>query len=302
MAKKDKKSQEAQEQVENMNPEVETMQDPTVDPTEQVEDPTETPAEGEAPANETPEEKAKRLTREANLKTAKEEYVGHKCQYVPNEDYEFHDGDIVGAVVDAKGNVLIAIRTAEGKRITKKFGSKLLRVLPELSEKKPNTRSSEPKPEITDEVRKQHRDLVGYPCTLDDLEGRVRGIQEDKRTKQIYLTIHMADGTKRHTKITNENFKPLEADDETATIRENYFNVLGQRANGGKSSPENQTISGAAMFLKGYKQLVADGKIEETENLIACIEEIVEQVKTMKGTATQPEAGQQEAAEEQPEA
>ena len=282
MAKSTKKSQvaaETKENANNVNPEVEQ---PMVQQTEpEAQEPTE-PAE--VPTDETPEQKAARLIREEQLKEAKT-YIGHKAMYVPAEDYEFHPAIVVGAVIDSKGNVLVALRTDEGgKRVTKKFGSKLLRVLDEMAERPVRSRAKQERPDITDEVIQQHRDLVGYPCELDELTGRVRGVQIDKRTKQIYLTILMDDGSKRHTKITNESFKPMEADDETATIREAYVALLNQRAMGAKSTAEKQVISFGAGFVKAYNQLVADGKIEETENLVAIIEDIVATVKAMPAT------------------
>lgn len=274
MAKTSKKTQEAIENENgNINPEAEQ-------PIE----------EQAAQQEETAEEKSARLLREENLKTAKT-YIGHKAMYVPAEDFEFYPAVVVGAVVDAKGTVLVALRTEDGKRVTKKFGSKLLRVLDEMAEKPVRKRAKAEKKPITDEDINLHREKVGLPVTLDEVEGRVRGVQVDKRTCQIYLTIHLADGSKRHTKITNENLHFGEADSETETIRANYFSVLEQRAQGSKSSPERQVQSFGAGFVKAYKQLIEAGKIEETENLIDCIEAVIEVAKSINMTqpTEQPE-------------
>ena len=226
---------------------------------------------GEQTETETPEAKAAREQREAKL-----------AEDVPAEDYEFHPAVVVGGVIDNKGNVLVALRDAEtNKRITKKYGSKLLRIFDELAEVKVRTRAKKEREDITDEVIAKHRELIGFPCTINEIEGRVRGIQIDKRTKQIYLTIHQIDGQKCHTKIDNANFSVLEADSETETIRTKYFELLEQRANGKKSTPEGQVAMYGAGFVKAYKQLVEAGKIEETENLVAIIEEICETAKKL---------------------
>ena len=236
---------------------------------------------GEQTETETPEAKAAREQREAKLAEEKQ-LVNHKAENVPAEDYEFHPAVVVGGVIDNKGNVLVALRDAEtNKRITKKYGSKLLRIFDELAEVKVRTRAKKEREDITDEVIAKHRELIGFPCTINEIEGRVRGIQIDKRTKQIYLTIHQIDGQKCHTKIDNANFSVLEADSETETIRTKYFELLEQRANGKKSTPEGQVAMYGAGFVKAYKQLVEAGKIEETENLVAIIEEICETAKKL---------------------
>lgn len=283
MAKQTKKSQEATEkEAENINNEGTEQQ--AQEATEQT------------PANETPEEKAKRLLRAEQLKEAKT-YVGHKAMYVPAEDYEFHPATVVGAVLDPKGTVLVALRTEEGKRVTKKFGSKLLRVLEEMADKPVRSRARKERTPVTEETIQLHRDQIGLPCVLDGMEGRVRGIQHDKRTCQIYLTIHLLDGTKRHTKIDNANLNIGEADEETEAIRERYNAVLAQRANGGKALPENQVQAHGAGFINAYKALIETGRIEETENLIACIEDIMATAKQLKQSVDGEQGEGQQAGE-----
>lgn len=294
MAKSSKKSQEAINEQENgnINHEAENMNN------EAMEQQAQEAQEQAAPENETPEQKSARLVREEQLKEAKT-YIGHKAMYVPAEDYEFHPATVVGAVVDSKGTVLVALRTEDGKRVTKKFGSKLLRVLDEMAEKPVRSRTKTEKQPVTDEVIAAHREKIGLPVTLDELEGRVRGVQVDKRTSQIYLTIHLADGSKRHSKMNNENLHFGEADNETETIRTAYFALLDQRAQGSKSSPERQVQAFGAGFIKAYKALVEAGKMEETENLVACIEAVMEEAKALNQTAANaaPEAPAEEAAE-----
>lgn len=292
MAKRTKKTQEAiEEENGNTNPEAENMNNEAME--QQAQEAQEQVEEQAAPENETPEQKSARLVREEQLKEAKT-YIGHKAMYVPAEDYEFHPATVVGAVLDPKGTVLVALRTEEGKRVTKKFGSKLLRVLEEMADKPVRSRAKKEKTPITEETIQLHRDQIGLPCVLDGMEGRVRGIQHDKRTCQIYLTIHLLDGTKRHTKIDNANLTIGEADEETETIRERYNAVLAQRANGGKALPENQVQAHGAGFINAYKALIEAGRIEETENLIACIEDVMATAKQLK----QSSDGEQE--EEQP--
>ena len=292
MAKQTKKSQEAIEEKEDMNQEV---MENEVAQVEQAEEQAEEQAAPE-PENETPEEKAKRLLRAEQLKEAKT-YIGHKAMYVPAEDYEFHPATVVGAVLDPKGTVLVALRTEEGKRVTKKFGSKLLRVLEEMADKPVRSRTKTEKQPVSEETIQLHRDQIGLPCVLDGMEGRVRGIQHDKRTCQIYLTIHLLDGTKRHTKIDNANLTIGEADEETEAIRERYNAVLAQRANGGKALPENQVQAHGAGFINAYKALIEAGRSEETENLIACIESVMATAKQLK-QSSDGEQGEGQPAEE----
>lgn len=273
MSKQAKKTQEATEiQNKEMNPEI---QNGAQAPAEQ----TAAPAAPET-ETETEEQKSARLVREEQLKAAKE-YIGHKAMYVPADDYEFYPATVVGATIDPKGTVLVALRTQDGKRVTKKYGSKLLRVLEEMAEKPVRNRTKIERVPVTEEVINQHRELIGLPCTIDELEGRVRGVQVDKRTAQIYLTIIMADGSKRHTKITNESFKVGVADEKTEEIRTAYFALLDQRAQGSKSSPERQVQLNGAAFIAAYKKLIEAGKIEETESLIACIEEVMDMAKAL---------------------
>lgn len=244
---------------------------------------------------ETPEAKAAREQREAKLAEVRQ-LVNHKAEYVPAEDYEFHPAVVVGGVIDNKGNVLVALRDAEtNKRVTKKYGSKLLRIFDELAEVKVRVRAKKEREDITTEAIDKHRELIGFPCTINEIEGRVRGIQIDRRTKQIYLTIHQIDGQKCHTKIGNANFSVLEADSETEAIRAKYFELLERRANGKKSTPEGQVALFGAGFIKAYKQLVEAGKIEETENLVAIIDEICEAAKKLNQANSRN--GEQENAE-----
>lgn len=274
MSKNTKKSHEASAETENNNMNLfEGQQGAGVAPSPETEQPT---AEPSAP-DLTEEQKAAKAIREEQLAAAKA-YIGHKAMYVPADDYEFYPATVVGASIDAKGIVLVALRTEDGKRVTKKYGSKLLRVLDEMADRPVRTRGKKERVPVSDEVINQHREMVGLPCVLGEFDGRIRGVQVDRRTCQIYLTVQLADGSKRHTKIDNSNLKVGEADALTAEVRDTYFALISQRANGSKSSPENQVKAHGAAFIAAYKQLIADGKIEETENLIDIIQEICDTV------------------------
>lgn len=94
----------------------------------------------EAPAEvpETTEAKPKKMTDEERTKLAselKETIVGRKCQVVPFNTPCWVNGVIVAIVEDKRNNkVMCAIKTDEGKRLIKVYGSNGLKILDEKVE------------------------------------------------------------------------------------------------------------------------------------------------------------------------
>lgn len=102
---------------------------------EAVEHTTEQPAEAAEP---TAEAKAANMTDEERHELAEKlraEVLNHRCEVVPFNTIEWVPGTIVGIIEEKRSNkVMYAVRTDDGRRIVKAYGTNLLRVLDETVE------------------------------------------------------------------------------------------------------------------------------------------------------------------------
>lgn len=203
-------------------------------------------AEAEAKDNGELAEKPAKMTAEelhALAEEYKTKYVGHKCQVVPFNTIEWVDGYIAGVIEEKRSmKLLLAIKTADGKRIVKVHDSKLLKISDEIAEKPKATRTrvvKEKAEEWTPEqIAEQIAPLyenVGKPVIVkegdEEIEGRIVGIVTEKRGQTFMYRIEYAatneDGSTAtkvmHKVYTNEALTLQDFDEKGTEFHEKFM-------------------------------------------------------------------------------
>lgn len=97
-------------------------------------------------ANDEAQAKAAKMTDDDRHKLAEElraTVLNHRCEVVPFNTIEWVPGTIVGIIEDKRSNkVMYAVKTDDGRRIVKAYGTNLLRVLDETVEPAKRGRSN----------------------------------------------------------------------------------------------------------------------------------------------------------------
>lgn len=187
--------------------------------------------------------------------------IRHKCQVVPFNTAEWLNGVVVGVVVDKRsGSVLYAVKVEDGRRIVKKYDSKLIKLFDEVDEATP-TRRGRVKGESSATVDSNgdwdmEADVekyivnVGRKITFDafatgeELEGRIMALVPDKRVNRILYRIEVVDvelSTKKimHKVASSSGFTIAEDfDEEGAKFNEQYCERRGRARV--KASPEER--------------------------------------------------------------
>lgn len=145
--------------------------------------------------------------------------VNHRCEVVPFNTIEWVPGTITGIIVEKRNNkIMYAVKTDDGRRIIKAYGSPLLRILDETVEPAKRVRSNKAKqldengnpieatatPWTGEEIEEAVKEVIGnvgktisYPKTgalgveVDgETEfGRIVSLVPNKRTKSILYRI-----------------------------------------------------------------------------------------------------------------
>lgn len=187
--------------------------------------------------------------------------IRHKCQVVPFNTVEWLNGVVVGVVVDKRsGSVLYAVKVEDGRRIVKKYDSKLIKIFDEIDEATP-ARRGRTKGESSATVDSNgdwdmEADIEKYIvnvgrkikfdafATGEELEGRIIGLVPDKRVNRILYRIEVVDAelnTKKtmHKVASSSGFTIAEDfDEEGAKFNEQYCERRSRASV--KASPEER--------------------------------------------------------------
>lgn len=118
------------------NPDVEVA--PVTEDEQKVLDNAEVNAEAQAKAAKMTDEERHELAEKLRTET-----LNHRCEVVPFNTIEWVLGTIVGIIEEKRSNkVMYAVRTDDGRRIVKAYGSNLLRILDETVEPAKRGRSN----------------------------------------------------------------------------------------------------------------------------------------------------------------
>lgn len=91
--------------------------------------------------------------RRALAEKLKAEVVNHRCQAVPFNTIEWVDGYVAGVIEEKRNNrVLLAIKTDDGRRIVKVYGSNLVRIFDEIIEPEKKTRVSRKSKDASEKI------------------------------------------------------------------------------------------------------------------------------------------------------
>lgn len=251
-----------------------------------------------APETKSPEQIAeeKRAKYEVAVETANElrpRVLNHRCRVVPFNTIEWVGGVVRGVMADKRsGNVLIAIKTDDGRAIAKAYNSKLLEILDEIDEtqasRAPRHQGARLEGEALDELLTKMKANHGMPCTVDGKPGRIHGVTLDKRTNNAMYRVKFDDeGIKdRHIKDNNPNLVIGEADDKTAEMQE-AMNKRGTGSGSGytpKTSVEQRMKQICGTFAKTYREYLAKTGAEEVENLLDIIEAMGSEIVVPEAT------------------
>lgn len=235
----------------------------------------------------------------------REEAVGHKCQVVPFNSIEWVNGVIVAIIEEKRTNrCLYAVKSDDGRRIVKPYGSELIKITDETVELTRSPRGGKSKGELPEwtheETEKAVQEVIGnvgkqisYVETgaLDaDIEnaptilGRIISLVPNRRTHTILYRIEIQpaedapEGTPKkyaHKVTTNGKLAIAEElDDEGKKINEAFI----ARRNGGYKIPTTKTPE-EALAIAEQQLKKAEGYKAKAEASIEKWTAIIEEIK-----------------------
>jgi hypothetical protein len=210
----------------------------------------------------------------------KKEWVGHRCQMVPFGTTEWLGGVVVGIYSDKRANnVLLAIKTDDGKRRVKTHNSPLLKVLDEVVDitvHRGRTEGTAKESWTEDERAEQLESLfpiIGMTCSfpktvktvdeegkpIDKIEtvtGRIISLVPDNRTSKILVRIETDEVDEKGAKIVAHKV----AGNEDLTINEEIgLDEIGQKMNDAFVARRKNLLNRQALTPKQkYDYAVAD--------------------------------------------
>lgn len=205
-------------------------------------------------------EKPAKLTdeqRKAIADEARAKAMNHRCHIVPFNSIDWVDGTVVGVIEEKRTNkVLYAVKTDDGRRIVKAYGSNLIEILDEVVEAIKKERGSkkqkldengnpieskkrEPLGEWSDEEIAAAIDavignvgkVVTYPKvgamgkTIEgagEESGRIIGLVPAKRTHEILYRIEVEPKKYAHKVASNASLKLSDIDEVGQKLNEAY--------------------------------------------------------------------------------
>lgn len=218
------------------------------------------------------------------------ECVNHKCQVVPFNSIQWVDGIVVSIIEEKRTNkVLYAVKTEDGRRIVKAYGSELIKIFDEVvePEKKAFRRSNkEEKPEWTpEEIEAAVKELapnVGKLVSFTEtgalgkeienaktLTGRIISLVPNKRNQTVLYRIELAsddaDAPKKYAhKVSTCKTLAIEEvlDEEGQKINDAFV----KRRSGEKN-------------VSGYTSMTTEEKLAFAKEKVAKFEAKLEDVK-----------------------
>jgi phage baseplate assembly protein W len=164
-------------------------------------------------------EKAIKMTDEERIALAEKlraEAVDHKCEVVPFNSIEWVNGVVVAIIEEKRNNkVMYAVKTEDGRRVVKAYGSNLIKILDETVERAKRTRGAHKsekaedadEPWTDEEIEEAIKEVIGnvgktvsYPEAgaygqiaenAATVTGRIVSLVPAKRSKTILYRIEL---------------------------------------------------------------------------------------------------------------
>lgn len=262
---------------------------------------------GTKTAARTPKVKMTEDERIALAEKLRTECVNHKCQVVPFNSIQWVDGVIASIIEEKRTNkVLYAVKTEDGRRIVKAYGSELIKIFDEVvePEKKAFRRSNkEEKPEWTpEEIEAAVNELIPNVGKLvsfaetgalgkeienaKTLTGRIISLVPNKRNQTVLYRIELnsedADAPKKyaHKVSTCKTLAIEEAlDEEGQKINDAFVKRRSSEKNtsGYTSMTTEEKLVFAKEKVAKFEAKFDDirARIEKWKNEVAKLEEII---------------------------
>lgn len=233
------------------------------------------------------------------------ECVNHKCQVVPFNSINWVDGVVASIIEEKRTNkVLYAVKTDDGRRIVKAYGSELIKIFDEVvePEKKSIRRSSkEEKPEWTpEEIEAAVKELIPNVGKLvsfaetgalgreienaKTLTGRIVSLVPNKRTQTILYRIELASDDENAPKKYAHKISTC----KTLAIEET-LDEEGQKINDSFVKRRSGEKVGSGYTVKSPEEKLAFAK-EKVAKFEAKFEDIKEKIEKWKAEVSKLEA------------
>lgn len=183
--------------------------------------------------------KASDEERHALAEKLKAEVVDHRCQAVPFNTVEWVDGYIAGVIEEKRTNkVLLAIKTDDGRRIVKVYGSNLVRIFDETIEPEKKARVGRKPKKVSEKIEwtpevvaDEVNEIIGNVGKTVEIEkyrtadpetgeekvevtvGRIVAIIPDKRVQRLLYRISIPTPVEGNPLATKTMYKVVKAKD-----------------------------------------------------------------------------------------
>lgn len=248
------------------------------DVTTDVADAAEAPVSKSEPKAVDPEAEAARV---ALIEELKNTVVGHRCEVLPAGEIEWVAGTISGILNDKRAtNVLLVIKTDDGRTVRKMHTAKTLRIFDEVAEvvtkargrKADSTDKDTPWDTMEAEIQAA-AEHVGKIVTFIEfgtelkVTGRIVGIVPDKRVKRLLYRIDV-EGRAVH-KVSTASFE-FEVDDKTDELRIKFLERREAASAREPQTLEQKVAATENAIAKTEEQIVkAQARLEDLRNKLA---------------------------------
>lgn len=258
----------------------------------------------QAEANGGKRQAAPRMTdeeRAALINDIRATMVNHRCEVLPIGKVTWVGGVITGITDDKRANnVMVVVKTDDGRTIRKCHNAETLRVLDEMVTPTGRTRRTGSKVDKStpwDTMDEEINAIIGnvgktvtFQYKAEDgsevtTEGRVLGIVPDKRVKMLLYRIKLSDGSNKLVhKSSKASLTFSELDDEGLKLQEAYKT---RRESERTPKSLDEKIAAAELKLKRAEESLVKAKAE-LEALRAKAEATVKAAEEPKAPATEP--------------
>ena len=219
------------------------------------------------------------------------ECVNHKCQVVPFNSITWVDGVVASIIEEKRTNkVLYAVKTSDGRRVVKAFGSELIKIFDEVvePEKKTFRKASKEKPEwmpedietAINELTPNVGKLVSYVETgalgkaVDNAKtvtGRIVSLVPNKRTQTILYRIELladeaSDGGTKKYAHKSSSCKDLAIEGRLDEVGQKINEAFVNRRSHEKSSTAYTAKTNEEKLIFAKEKLAKfEAKLEDTK-------------------------------------
>lgn len=206
----------------------------------------------DAESNNGKRQAAPKMTEEermALIESLKANVIGHRCEVLPAGKPDWIGGVITGVMNDKRAvNILLTIKTDNGRTIHKMHNAETLRVSDEVVEivkaragRKTQSKEKTPWDTMGEDIAAAAAN-VGKVCTFDingvTTTGRVATITADKRSKMVLYRINVVEG--ETTRVAYKSSKAAITFNELDEEGQKIYDAFMKRR---ESAPQPKTLS-----------------------------------------------------------